>query len=152
MLDDNTCWVNHLLNAWLCSNANHICFSKCLLSLLCLKESQDGATLESAHFELQHDEYLVVVNFYTATPSLFHGDEDHDPWTDLSQGGDDAEHPYVIPMDSTTTRQAPRGPMTRARAHTVKTEVNSFLFEFLSDSLENWVLPQRDSLCILRHQ
>ena len=60
---------------------------KCLLSLLILKESQDGATLESAHFELQHDEYSVVVSFYMATPSLSHGDEDHDPSTDLSQGG-----------------------------------------------------------------
>ena len=43
--DDDTCLVNHLLNAWFCTNANHICFSKCLLSLLLLKESQDGATL-----------------------------------------------------------------------------------------------------------
>ena len=34
MLDDNTCWVNHLLNAWFCSYDNHICFSKCLLSSL----------------------------------------------------------------------------------------------------------------------
>ena len=88
MLDDNTCWVNHLLNAWFCFNANHICFSKCLLSLLLLKELQDGATLESDHFELPHDKCLVVVHFYTATPSLSHGDEDHDPWTDLSQGGE----------------------------------------------------------------
>src|SRR4051812_17017735 len=51
MLEDNTCWVNHLSNAWFCSNANHICFSKCLLYLLLLKDSQDGATSESAHFE-----------------------------------------------------------------------------------------------------
>lgn len=50
MLDDNTCWVNHLLNAWFCFNANHICFSKCLLYLLLLKDLQDGATLESDHF------------------------------------------------------------------------------------------------------
>ena len=63
MLDDNTCWVNHLLNAWFCTNANHICFSKCLLSLLLLKESQDGATLESAHFKLEDDDYLVNVWF-----------------------------------------------------------------------------------------
>jgi len=87
MLDDDTCLVNHHLNAWFCNNANHICFSKCLFYLLLLKESQDGATLESDHFELPHDKCLVVVHFYTATPSLPHGDEDHDPWTDLSQGG-----------------------------------------------------------------
>src|SRR6187401_2452405 len=60
MLDDNTCWVNPLLNDGFCTNANHICFSKCLLSLLLLKESQDGATLDSAHFELQDDECLVI--------------------------------------------------------------------------------------------
>ena len=87
MLDDDTCLVDHVLNAWFCTNTNHICFSKCLLYLLLLKESQDGATLESAHFELQHDKCLVVAHFYTVTPSLSHGDEDHDPWTDLSQGG-----------------------------------------------------------------
>ena len=72
--DDDTCLVNHLLNAWFCTSANHICFSKCLLSLLLLKESQDGATLESAHFELQDDENLVIDHSYTATPSLSHGD------------------------------------------------------------------------------
>ncbi|KAI4962844.1 hypothetical protein ZWY2020_011044 [Hordeum vulgare] len=31
---DNTCSVIQHLNAWFCSNANHICFSKCLLYLL----------------------------------------------------------------------------------------------------------------------
>ena len=99
MLDDNTCSMNHLLNAWFCTNANHICFSKCLLSLLLLKESQDGATLESAHFELQDDKYLVIVHLYTATPSLSHGDLVFDPRSNLSQGrGDDAEHPMDITM------------------------------------------------------
>ena len=44
MLDDDACLVNHLLNAWFCTNANHICFSKCLLSMLLFKESQEGAT------------------------------------------------------------------------------------------------------------
>jgi len=86
--DDDTCLVNHLLNASFCTNANHICFSKCLLFFLLLKESQDGATLESAHFELRDNKCLVVVHVYKATPSLSHGDEDHDPWTDLSQGGE----------------------------------------------------------------
>ena len=99
MLDDNTCWVNHLLNAWFCTNANHICFSKCLLFLLLLKESLDDATLESDNFEIQDDKYLVIVHFYTATPSLSHGDLVLDPRSDLSQGGgDDAEHPTDITM------------------------------------------------------
>ena len=87
MLDDDTCSVNHLLNAWFCTNANHICFSKCLLSLLLLKELQDGATLESAHFELQDDENLVIDHSYTVTPSLSHGDLVFNPRSDLSQGG-----------------------------------------------------------------
>ena len=82
--DDDTCLVTHLLNAWFCTNANHICFSKCLLSLLLLKESQDGATLESAHFELQDVENLVVDHSYTVTPSLSRGDLDFDLRSDLS--------------------------------------------------------------------
>ena len=87
------------MNDWFCTNANHICFSKCLFSLLLLKESQDGATLESAHFELQDDKYLVNVHFYTAKPSLSHGDLVFDPRSGLSQGrGDDVEHPMDITM------------------------------------------------------
>ena len=74
LLDDDTCWVNQLLNAWFSTNANHICFSKCFLFLLLFKESQDGATLESAHLKLEDDEYLVNVHFYTATSSLSHGE------------------------------------------------------------------------------
>ncbi|KAI5013815.1 hypothetical protein ZWY2020_047307 [Hordeum vulgare] len=34
MHDDNTCSMIHHLNAWFCSNANHVCFSKCLSYLL----------------------------------------------------------------------------------------------------------------------
>ena len=57
------------------------------------------ATLESVHFELQDDEYLVIVHIYMATPSLSHGDLDFDPRSDLSLGrGDDAEHPTDITM------------------------------------------------------
>ena len=63
--DDDTCLVTHLSNAWFCTTSNHICFSKCLLSLLLLKESQDGATLESAHFELLDDECLVIDHFFS---------------------------------------------------------------------------------------
>ena len=98
MHDDNTCAVIHHLNAWFCTNANHICFSKCLSYLLLLKELLDGETLESAPFEFDDDEGLVIVHSYTATPSPSHGDLDLDPRTDLSQGGgDDAEHPTDSP-------------------------------------------------------
>ena len=86
--DDDTCLVIHLLNAWFCTNANHIYFSKCLLSLLILKESLDSATLKSAHFKLEDDEYLVNVHFYTAKPYLSHGDLVFDLRSDLSRGGE----------------------------------------------------------------
>ena len=42
--------------------------------------------------------------------------------------------------------------MTRARARNIENEVNSILFEFISVSHENWVLPHKDMLCILRYQ
>lgn len=41
--------------------------------------------------------------------------------------------------------------MTRARARAIETEVNSFLSELPLDSHENWLLPQRETLCILRY-
>ncbi|KAM3312679.1 hypothetical protein ACQJBY_032487 [Aegilops geniculata] len=98
MLDDNTCWVSHLLNAWFCSYANHIFFQ--VLGIFAPFEGiQDGATSESAHLELQDDECLVIVHYYTTTSSLSHGDLDFDSRSDLSQGGgDDAEHPMDITM------------------------------------------------------
>ena len=65
----------------------------------------------------------------------------------------DAEHPSIIPVESTTNHQAPReGPMTRARARAIETEVNSFLFDLHWNSHENWVQPQRETLCIHRYQ
>src|SRR5215216_1104589 len=89
MHDVDTCSVNHHLNAWFCTNTKHTCLSKCLLSLHLLKEPHDGVTLESDHYELEDDDYLVNVHFYTATPSLSHGDLVFDPRLDLSQGGGD---------------------------------------------------------------
>ena len=42
--------------------------------------------------------------------------------------------------------------MTRARARNIKNEVNSFLFESRLDSRENWILPQSETLFILRYE
>ena len=135
MLDDNTCLVNHLLNAWFCTNANHTCFSKCLLSLLLLKESQDGATLESAHFELQDDKYLVNVHFYTARPSLSHGDLVFYPRSDLSQGrGDDVEHP----MDITMSRV--RSASNTCDIYFTYKKVNHLLYTCSLDPFEDGIL------------
>ena len=55
--------------------------------------------MESELFELLDDERLVIVHFYTATPSLSHGNLVFALRTDLSQGGGvDAEHPTDITM------------------------------------------------------
>ena len=64
----------------------------------------------------------------------------------------DAEHPSIIPMDSTATHPTPQGPMTRARARALETEVTSLLSQFPFDSHETWLLPQTETLCILRYQ
>ena len=58
--------------------------------------------------ELPRDKYNVSDIFNVKDLSPFHGDEDFDPRSDLSQGrGDDAEHPSIIPMDSTPTHPTP---------------------------------------------
>ena len=85
--------------------------------------------------------------------SPYHGDEDFDLRSDLSQArGDDAEHPTVIPMDLPSSHQAPRGPMTRARARSLKTEVTSLLSDISYDPLETWLLPKSGMLCMIRYQ
>ena len=63
-----------------------------------------------------------------------------------------AEHPTVSPMDTTPTLQAPSGPMTRARARAIKNEVSSLLSDFHFDALGMWLLPQAETLCMLRYQ
>ena len=67
-------------------------------------------------------------------------------------GGDDAEHPSIIPMDSTPTHQAPRGPMTRARTRALETEVNSFLLSLHMDTNGTLLLPHQDTLCLIRYE
>ena len=146
MLDDHTCWVNHLLNAWFCTTANHICFSKCLLSLLLLKESLDGATLESAHFELQDDECLVIDRFDMATPSLSHGDLAFDPRSDLFQGGgDDAEHPKDITMSRV------RLASDTCDLYFSYIKVNHLLYTCSLDPFEDGILLDTPLVCMHRY-
>jgi hypothetical protein len=57
-----------------------------------------------------------------------------------------------IPMDPSSTPQAPSGPMTRARARALESEVTSLLCEFPCDTLGTWILPQEETLCVLRYQ
>jgi len=62
------------------------------------------------------DKYSMSDIFNINDLSPYHGDEDFDPSSDLSQGrGDDVEHPSVIPVDLPSYHQVPRGPITRAR-------------------------------------
>ena len=68
------------------------------------------------------------------------------------RGGDDAEHPLVIPMDLPSPHQASRGPMTRACARALETEVTSLLSDISYDPLETWLLPKSDILCMIRCQ
>ena len=79
--------------------------------------------------DIPRDKYSVSDIFNIKDLSPFHGDEEFDPRTDLPQGrGDDAEHPKVIPMDLPSPHQVPSGPMTRARARALETEVTSRTF------------------------
>ena len=42
--------------------------------------------------------------------------------------------------------------MTRARVRHIENEVNSFLFKSRLDSCEDWILPQTETLFILRYE
>ena len=48
--------------------------------------------------------------------------------------------------------KVPSGPMTRARARALETEVTSLLSQFHFDEHETWLLSQTETLCILRYQ
>ena len=67
-------------------------------------------------------------------------------------GGDDAEHPTIIPMKTTPSSQLLSGPMTRARARDIGAKVNSLLFEYDFDGKGTWMLPHNETLCILRYE
>jgi hypothetical protein len=113
--------------------------------LLLLKELLVGATLESAPLELD-DECLVIVHFYTAMPSLSHGDLDFDPRTDLSQGGgDDAEHPMDITMA--------RAPLASDTCDIYFTyiKVNHLLYTCSLDPFEDGILLDTPLGCMHRY-
>ena len=85
--------------------------------------------------------------------SPYHGDEDFDPRSDLSQGGGyDAEHPTFIPMYTPTTLQAPRIHKMRPRLYTIGHKVNSLLFEPSLSICETWLLAQIYVLCMTRNK
>ena len=103
--------------------------------------------------DLPRDKYNESDIFNVNDLSPYLGDEDFDPRLDLSQGrGDAVENPYVIPMDLPSSHQAPRGPMTRARARALETEVTSRLSDISYDPLETWLLLKSRMLCMIRYQ
>jgi len=55
-------------------------------------------------------------------------------------------------MNLPSSLQVPGGPMTRARARALETEVTSLLSQFHFNAHETWLLPQTQTLCILRYQ
>ena len=55
-------------------------------------------------------------------------------------------------MDLSSSHQVSSGPMTRARARALETDVTSLLSHFHFDAHETWLLPQMETLCILRYQ
>ena len=67
------------------------------------------------------------------------------------EGGDDAEHPSLIPMDVPTSPSTPLGPMTRARAKAIEDKVNSLLSELPLSTHETWLLPHAETLCVIRY-
>ena len=45
----------------------------------------------------------------------------------------------------------PLGPMTRARAKAIEDKVNSLLSELPLSTHETWLLPQAETLCVIRY-
>jgi hypothetical protein len=128
--------------------ANH-CIFKCRLCLLFLHVYLSGDTLEYLDCAMSS----TSSNYKSVHDNRFHGDEVFDPRSDLSQGrGDDAEHPTSIPMYTTTTPQAPSGPMTRPQAYAIGHKVNPLLNASPFHSCETWLLPNARTLLVLRNR
>jgi hypothetical protein len=127
--------------------ASH-CISKFPLCLVFLHVYHFGDILE--YFDSATT--YTTSNYKSLHVYHFHGDVVFDPRTDLSQGGgDDAEHPTIIPMDMPPSLQPSSVPITRVHRRANGTEVTSFHIELPFDSLETWMLPHAWTLCILRY-
>ena len=96
---DQSCCTDSFLHDGHFVCANH-CIFECSLCLLFLHVYHSGDTLEYLDCAMSS----TPSNYKSIHNNHFHGDEDHDPRSDLSQGrGDDAEHPTIIPMYTSTT-------------------------------------------------
>ena len=54
-------------------------------------------------------------------------------------------------MDVPRSPSIPLGPMTRSRAKAIEDKVNSLLLELPFSTHESWILPQAETLCVLRY-
>ena len=54
-------------------------------------------------------------------------------------------------MDLPTSPMTPLGPMTRARTRAIEDKVNSLLSELPLSTYETWLLPQAETLCVIRY-
>ena len=145
---DQSCRTDSFLHDGHLVHANH-CISECCLCLLFLHVYHSGDTLDYLDCAMPSS----MSNYKSVHDNRFHGNEDHDPRSDLSQGrGDDAEHPTFIPMYTPTTLQALREHKTRPHLYTIGHNVNSLLFEPSLSIRETWLLPQTCVLCMTRNQ
>ena len=130
---EQPCLADSFLHDGHLACANH-CISKCRLCLLFLHVYHSGDTFEYLDCAMSS----TLSNYKSVHDNRFHGDEDFDPRSDLSQGrGDDAEHPTIIPMYT--------------RAYAIGPKVNSLLSESSISACKTWMLLQARTLFILRY-
>ena len=68
------------------------------------------------------------------------------------KGGDDEEHPTIIPMYTTTTPQVPSGHTMRPQAYAIGHKVKPLQHASAFHSCETWLLPNAKTLCMLRNR
>ena len=144
---DQSCRTDSFLHDGHFVCANH-CISECRLCLLFLHVYHSADTLEYLDCAMSS----TPSNYKSVHNNRFHGDEDRDPRSNISQGGgDDAVHPTIIPMYTLTTPQAPKGHTIRPRPYAMGRKVNSVLFEPTLSTHGTWLLPHAWTLHILRY-
>ena len=107
--------------------------------------------------ELPEDDYGVRSTFNVADLSPFFGADDLVSRTTPFQEGEDDEGipttPSSPPPNAHDIRlELPTGPITRARAKKLQSQVNLLLNEYVIDFNENFILPKNSDLLVLRFE
>ena len=96
--------------------------------------------------DIPRDKYSVSDIFNIKDLSTYHGDEDFDPRSDLSQGrGDDAEHPTDITMSRVCLAS------DTFNIHFTYTKVNHLLYACSLDPFEDGILLDTPLVCMHRY-